>query len=84
MWKSERIPIRRGMRQSLQGAAETLDQRPILTIFDPEFESFLETDASDGAIAACLKQKGTDGKIGRVGFPDGAAQPADGSRASEG
>jgi hypothetical protein len=45
-----------------------LTSAPILTIFDPEFESLLETDASDGAIAACLKQKGTDGKMRVIAY----------------
>jgi hypothetical protein len=45
-----------------------LTSAPILTIFDPGFEPLLEADASDGAIAACLKQKGTDGKMRVIAY----------------
>ena len=41
---------------------------PILTIFDPERETILETNASDYAIGACLTQKKDNSKIRTVTF----------------
>ena len=41
---------------------------PILAIFDPERESTVETDASDGAIGARLTQKDADGKVRTIAY----------------
>ena len=41
---------------------------PILTIFDPERETILETNVSDYTIGACLTQKGDNSKIQTVAF----------------
>ena len=41
---------------------------PILLIFDPEKEVFLETDASDYAIGACICQKDKEGKLKPVAY----------------
>ena len=43
-------------------------QAPILMMFNPKLQSMLETDASDGAIAAVLKQLCPDGRVRPVAY----------------
>ena len=47
---------------------KTFTTAPLLIIFDPELQTIVETDASDGAIAAALTQVCTDGKIRPVAY----------------
>ena len=64
------IPFRFGdkERTAFNELKRRLTSAPLLTIFNPEKEAILETDASDGAIGACLTQKGEDGKARPVAY----------------
>ena len=55
-------------KEAFKELGRALVTAPILTIFDPEQEAILETDASDYAIGACLAQKGPDGKNKTVAY----------------
>ena len=50
---------------------------PILAHFDPDIETWLETDASDYVVAAVLSQKGVDGIIRPVAFMSKRMAPAE-------
>jgi hypothetical protein len=41
---------------------------PVLAHFDPDLETWLETDASDYVVAAVLSQRGRDGELHPVAF----------------
>ena len=41
---------------------------PVLAHFDPDLETWLETDASDYMVAAVLSQRGRDGELHPVTF----------------
>lgn len=41
---------------------------PILAHYHPEYETILETDASDGVIAGVLSQKQPNGEVHLVGY----------------
>ena len=55
-------------REAFKEIKRRLTRAPILTVFDPEKEAIVETDASDKAIGVCLSQKGDDGKIRLVAY----------------
>ena len=56
---------------------DRLTQAPVITIFDPEKEAILETDASDFAIGACLNQKNEQGKLQPVAYYSRKMSPAE-------
>ena len=48
-WNEERI-------QAFEKGKDALSSDAVLTMYDPDLEHIVETDASDWAIGACLKQ----------------------------
>ena len=55
-------------RDAFELLKKTFTTAPLLTIFNPELQTILETDASDGAIAAAITQVCDDGKIRPVAY----------------
>ena len=55
-------------KEAFLALKKKLTDVPVLTVFDPEKEAILETDASDYAIGACLAQLGSDGQRRVVAF----------------
>jgi len=55
-------------KEAFEKLKEAITSAPILAIFKPEYETNLETDASDGAIGARLTQKGNDGKLHTIAY----------------
>jgi hypothetical protein len=47
---------------------DTITRAPILAIYDPTLESFVETDASDRAIGARLTQKDQNGQLHTIAY----------------
>ena len=55
-------------KDAFQKLKKAMMSAPILTVYNPEYECILETDASDGAIGACLTQKQPDGKPKTIAY----------------
>ena len=60
------------MGQTAQKAFDTLKEKftiaPLLMVFNPAKPIYIETDASDYALGACLSQKDDQGRMHPVAF----------------
>ena len=55
-------------QESFKEIKRRLSSTPILTLYNPELQTDLETDTSDYAIGACLTQKGDDDKSRPIAY----------------
>jgi hypothetical protein len=67
----------KAQKQAFLNLKSQFTKAPMLQMFNPELETFVETDASDFALGACLSQKQPDGKRRPVAFYSRKFTPAE-------